>query len=49
VTGGNHKGLATVAVASAIAVAVAVATMASGNNETEPLYCGSGMDNFHTR
>ncbi|KAM8710446.1 hypothetical protein ACLKA7_017116 [Drosophila subpalustris] len=22
--------------------------MASGNNETTPLYCGSGMDNFHT-
>ncbi|XP_033240113.1 uncharacterized protein MsR1 [Drosophila pseudoobscura] len=22
--------------------------MASGNNETAPLYCGSGMDNFHT-
>ncbi|EDW50191.1 GM14484 [Drosophila sechellia] len=22
--------------------------MAGGNNETEPLYCGSGMDNFHT-
>ncbi|ALC42902.1 DmsR-1 [Drosophila busckii] len=22
--------------------------MASGNNDTMPLYCGSGMDNFHT-
>ncbi|XP_034483311.1 sex peptide receptor [Drosophila innubila] len=22
--------------------------MASGNNDTTPLYCGSGMDNFHT-
>ncbi|KAI8039226.1 uncharacterized protein LOC128259358 [Drosophila gunungcola] len=22
--------------------------MAGGNNETAPLYCGSGMDNFHT-
>ncbi|XP_034656962.1 uncharacterized protein LOC117894169 [Drosophila subobscura] len=22
--------------------------MSSGNNETAPLYCGSGMDNFHT-
>jgi len=42
VTGGNHKRLEATAVAT-------TSTMASGNNETAPLYCGSGMDNFHTR